>query len=112
MDAVALYIAKDIVPIYTVEKPGFIPLLKTLDARYALPNRKYFAEVALPHLYNCTRERIAREQGPHVQRVRMQRKVAYTLFHVNDQMYQERNVRGNVRCLTPTSGLSYALFYS
>jgi len=45
-------------------------------------------------------------QGPHVQGV------AYTLFHVNDQMYQERNDRGNVWCLTQTSGLSYALFYS
>ena len=36
----------------------------------------------------------------------------YVLFHINDQMYQERNERGNVRCLTPTSGLAYALFYS
>ena len=27
-------------------------------------------------------------------------------------MYQERNDRGNVQCLTPTSGLAYALFYS
>ena len=51
-------------------------------------------------------------QGPHVQRVRMHKKVAYTLFHVNDQMYQERNERGNVRCLTQIPGLSYALFYS
>ena len=50
--------------------------------------------------------------GPHVQRVRTHKKVAYTLFHVNDQMYQEWNGRGNVRCLTQTSGLSYALFYS
>ena len=51
-------------------------------------------------------------QGPHVQRVRTYKKVAYALFQVNDQMYQERNDRGNVRCLTPTSGLAYALFYS
>ena len=49
-------------------------------------------------------------QGPHVQRVRTHKKVAHTLFHVNDQMYQERNDRGNVQCLTPTPGLSYALF--
>ena len=43
-------------------------------------------------------------QGPQVQRVRMHKKVAYAPFHVNDQMYEERNERGNVRCLPPTSG--------
>lgn len=61
MDAVAMYIAKDMVPIYTVEKPGFIHLLKVLDPRYVLPSRKYFSDVALPQLYNSTRQRIAAE---------------------------------------------------
>lgn len=60
-DAVAMYIAKDVVPIYTVEKPGFIHLLKVLDPRYVLPSRKYFSDVALPQLYNSTRQRIAAE---------------------------------------------------
>lgn len=60
-DSVAKYIAKDMVPIYTVEKPGFIDMIKVLDPGYVLPSRKYFAEVALPHLYNSTREKIARE---------------------------------------------------
>lgn len=60
-DAVAMYIAKDMVPIYTVEKPGFIHLLKVFDPRYVLPSRKYFSDVALPQLYNSTRQRIATE---------------------------------------------------
>ncbi|KAL7857228.1 hypothetical protein SRHO_G00161270 [Serrasalmus rhombeus] len=60
-DALALFIAKDMVPIYTVEKSGFINMLKVLDQKYALPSRKYFSEVALPHLYNSTRQRITRE---------------------------------------------------
>lgn len=60
-DAVAMYIAKDMVPIYTVEKPGFIHLLKVLDPRYVLPSRKYFSDVALPQLYNSTHQRIAAE---------------------------------------------------
>ncbi|XP_056136452.1 E3 SUMO-protein ligase ZBED1-like [Lampris incognitus] len=60
-DAVALHMAKDMVPIYTVEKPGFIHMLKTFNPKYVLPSRKYFAGVALPHLYNCTQEKIARE---------------------------------------------------
>ncbi|XP_056111044.1 E3 SUMO-protein ligase ZBED1-like [Rhinichthys klamathensis goyatoka] len=60
-DSVAKYIARDMVPIYTVEKPGFINMLKVVDPRYVLPSRKYFAEVALPRLYNSTREKIARE---------------------------------------------------
>lgn len=60
-EAVALHIAKDMVPIYTMEKTGFINLIKTLDPRYELPSRKYFSEVALPQLYNNTREKVSRE---------------------------------------------------
>ncbi len=60
-DAVAMYIAKDMVPIYIVEKPGFIHMLKVLGCRYVLPSRQYFSEVALPALYNSTRQRIVRE---------------------------------------------------
>ncbi|CAM4533447.1 unnamed protein product [Leuciscus chuanchicus] len=36
-------------------------MLKVLDARYVVPSRKYFADVALPHLYNTTREKIRSE---------------------------------------------------
>lgn len=61
MDSVAKYIARDMVPIYTVEKPEFINMLKVLNPRYVLPSRKYFAIVALPRLYNSTCEKIARE---------------------------------------------------
>ncbi|XP_076137121.1 E3 SUMO-protein ligase ZBED1-like [Alosa pseudoharengus] len=60
-DAVAMYIAKDMVPIYTVEKPGFINMIKVLDPRYVLPSRKFFSDVALPNLYNSTRQRVTKE---------------------------------------------------
>ncbi|KAL6460172.1 hypothetical protein MHYP_G00319310 [Metynnis hypsauchen] len=36
-DAVALFIAKDMVPIYTVEKSGFINMLKVLDQNARVP---------------------------------------------------------------------------
>ncbi|KAJ4944601.1 hypothetical protein JOQ06_013144 [Pogonophryne albipinna] len=49
------------VPIYTVEKPGFINMIKVLDPRYVLPSRKFFSEVTLPQLYNSTRQRVAKE---------------------------------------------------
>ncbi|XP_076841981.1 E3 SUMO-protein ligase ZBED1-like [Brachyhypopomus gauderio] len=56
-----MFIAKDMVPIHTVEKPGFVNMLKVLDQKYVLPSRKYFSEVALPQLYNTTRQKISRE---------------------------------------------------
>ncbi|XDV39812.1 hypothetical protein PO909_008999 [Leuciscus waleckii] len=55
-EAITFYIATDMLPIYSVEKRGFNHMLKVLDARYVVPSRKYFADVALPHLYNTTRE--------------------------------------------------------
>nr|XP_055024623.1 E3 SUMO-protein ligase ZBED1-like [Misgurnus anguillicaudatus] len=60
-EAITFYIATDMLPIYSVEKRGFNNMLKVLDARYVVPSRKYFASVALPHLYNTTREKIRSE---------------------------------------------------
>ena len=73
--------------------------------------KHYRQEVKLFDWWSSKVEK-TKELGPHVQRVRTHKRVVYALFHVNDQTYQERNDSGNVRCLTPTSGLSYALFYS
>lgn len=36
-------------------------MLRVLDARYTVPSRKYFSDVALPQLYNATRQKITRE---------------------------------------------------
>lgn len=60
-DAVAFHIAKDMVPIYTVEKAGFRHLLEVMDPRYELPSRKHFAEVVLPRLYNTTRNKVMKQ---------------------------------------------------
>ncbi|KAL4005537.1 hypothetical protein ACER0C_005250 [Sarotherodon galilaeus] len=57
--AVAYHIAKDMVPISTVEQEGFIQLLKTLDRRYQLPSRKYFTREALPKMYTEVRQSLA-----------------------------------------------------
>ncbi|XP_030016881.1 zinc finger BED domain-containing protein 1-like [Sphaeramia orbicularis] len=55
-EAVAVYLGMDMVPIYTVEKPGFLHMLKVWDPKYHPPSHKYFAEVAIPKLYNETRQ--------------------------------------------------------
>ena len=57
-DTVTYFIAKDSLPIYTVEKSGFKHLLRTLDARYQLPSRSYFSRTAIPALYESVRERV------------------------------------------------------
>lgn len=60
-DAVAFYIAKDMLPLSTVEKPGFKYLLNVLDPRYALPGRKYFSKTAIPKLYLKCKESVQQE---------------------------------------------------
>lgn len=59
--AVACFIARDMLPIATVEKPGFKQLLATLDPRYEVPSRKFFSSTALPDLYNKCRESVQKE---------------------------------------------------
>ena len=60
-DAVTHYIAKDSIPIYTIENPGFNRLLKTLDSQHEVPNCSYFTKTALPALYTITTEKVRRE---------------------------------------------------
>ena len=54
-------IAKDSLPIHTVERSGFKAMLKAFDTRYDIPSRNYFLRTALPSLYSTTKERVAAE---------------------------------------------------
>ena len=60
-DAVTYCLAKDMMPIYSVEKEGFVRLLHSLDSQYELPSRKYFSNVAIPKLYAQTRDVVSAE---------------------------------------------------
>lgn len=59
--AVAIYIAKAMAPINTVNNEAFKEMIKTLDKRYEMPSRNYFSKVALPALYKQCREEIRKE---------------------------------------------------
>ena len=60
-ESVAFSLAKDSLPLYTVDKPGFRKMLHTLDPRYELPSRKYFSNVAIPKMYQELKENVAKE---------------------------------------------------
>ena len=46
--AVAYYLAKDMQPLYAVERPGFKKFVAKLDPKYALPSRNHFSETEIP----------------------------------------------------------------
>uniref|UniRef100_A0A9J7ZG55 Uncharacterized protein n=1 Tax=Cyprinus carpio carpio TaxID=630221 RepID=A0A9J7ZG55_CYPCA len=56
--AVSYFLAKEMMPLSTVEQDGFRKLVKVLDSRYELPGRKYFSKTALPQLYEECREKL------------------------------------------------------
>ena len=58
-DRVTYCIAKDMMPIYSVQKEGFRQLLYSFDPQYELPDRKYFSKIAIPKLCEKTRESVA-----------------------------------------------------
>ncbi|XP_063955358.1 E3 SUMO-protein ligase ZBED1-like [Lytechinus pictus] len=60
-DCGAKYLAKGMLPMYTVDKPAFREMLQAFDSRYTLPGKKYFTETALPALYNSVRTKIQKE---------------------------------------------------
>ncbi|XP_055040058.2 E3 SUMO-protein ligase ZBED1 [Misgurnus anguillicaudatus] len=57
-NSITNHIAKDMVPLITVEKDGFKQMIKTLDPRYEMPSRKYFSQVAIPNLYQKHRAKL------------------------------------------------------
>lgn len=60
-EAVTYFIAKECLPIHTVEKNGFKQLLRAFDARYQLPSRSYFSRTAIPGLYESVRVKVKKD---------------------------------------------------
>ena len=60
--AVAYYLAKDMQPLYAVERPGFKKLVAKLDPKYALPSRNHFSETEIPGLYNEMQDNVVTSQ--------------------------------------------------
>ena len=60
-ESFAHFMPKEMIPINTVEKPGFRSMVRKLDPRYEVPSRKYFSKTALPLLYAETHERVTKE---------------------------------------------------
>ncbi|CAL9689321.1 unnamed protein product [Knipowitschia caucasica] len=58
-NAVTRCLARDMMPIQSVEREGFSKMLKTFDPRYKLPSKKYFSKVALPALYEDARTEVS-----------------------------------------------------
>ena len=48
-------------PVYSVEKPGFCQMLTQFDSCNELPSSKYFSQVAIPALYAKVRDNVESE---------------------------------------------------
>ena len=57
-EAITFCIAKDAMPISTVERPGFLHILKQFDQRYTPPSRKTMSKSYLTKLYDVTRDKV------------------------------------------------------
>ncbi|XP_019206021.1 zinc finger BED domain-containing protein 1-like [Oreochromis niloticus] len=58
-NAVTHCLARDMMPVQSVEREGFKKMLKTFEPRYKLPTKKYFSKVALPALYEEIRTEVS-----------------------------------------------------
>ena len=60
--SVTYCLAKDMLPISTVEKTGFKAMLQRFYPRYQLPSRSYFSRVAIPAMVNEVRGEIDQQR--------------------------------------------------
>ena len=49
--SIGMFMAKDLRPFSVVDNPGFRYMVNTLEPRYKIPSRTYFAEKVVPQLY-------------------------------------------------------------
>ena len=59
-NAVAYCIAKDMLPLQIVNKPGFRHMLSKLIPRYNLPSRRHFSDISIPRLFSQIRDSVVR----------------------------------------------------
>ncbi len=50
-NAIANFICKGQLPIYTVEKDAFLKMIKAFDSRYDVPSRSHFSRCVIPDLF-------------------------------------------------------------
>ena len=50
--AITVCLAKDMLPLYLVDKPGFRKMLEKFNSRYQIPQNDHFSRIAIPGLYN------------------------------------------------------------
>lgn len=55
-EAIARYLAKDMMPMNTVSREGFESLIDKLDRRYQILSRSYFSQVAIPQMYDTSED--------------------------------------------------------
>ncbi|XDV26376.1 hypothetical protein PO909_030116 [Leuciscus waleckii] len=60
-DSVTRYIAKEMQPFNTVEKPAFKEMLYNFDKQYELPGKTYISKTAIPNLYREVKDEILKD---------------------------------------------------
>lgn len=60
-DSVTRFIAKEMQPFNTVDKPAFQEMLYKFDKQYDLPGKTYISKTAIPKLYNSVKGDILKE---------------------------------------------------
>uniref|UniRef100_A0A1X7UNU5 BED-type domain-containing protein n=1 Tax=Amphimedon queenslandica TaxID=400682 RepID=A0A1X7UNU5_AMPQE len=56
--SIATFLAKEMLPIYLVDKPGFREMISVINPRYDLPHKDHFSRLAIPRLYEDTRHNL------------------------------------------------------
>lgn len=58
--AIGWMLVKDMEPFQIVEKEGFVDLMNTVEKRYTVPSRKYFAEHIIPEMHTQMEESLTK----------------------------------------------------
>ena len=58
-EAVTNCIVYNVMPVYTVDRSGFRAMVEALNPRYQLSHKDYFNRIAIPSMYEKTREQIS-----------------------------------------------------
>ena len=58
---IGVFLCQDLHPLSTVQRPGFVNLMRVVDPKYDVPCRRYFTDNIIPKLYEQTKASVQNE---------------------------------------------------
>ena len=120
--SVTYFLAKDMLPAYTIEKSGFKQMLNKFNPHYDVPSHNHFSRVAIPALYSEVKSEIQQKINDQqfvyyagttdlwLSIITSEPYLSYTIHFIDKNWICALSASKHIICLRPTLASIYKRF--